>query len=242
VYDQSEFIKSSITGVWNAAWQGGILVFLVLFYFLRNVWVSVIVTLTIPISVMATFAMMFFANISINMMSLGGLAFGVGSLVDCAIVVVENIFRHMQLGEDKKEAAITGANEVFISVTGSILTTVVVFLPLIFVVGIIGQISKDFALTVTFSLLASLVASLTIIPLLASRGINMGKGVAGAGSDDLSAIDKAGASSVLRRFYGGLLDRFLSHKPKYFFITIVVFLLSLAVFGLIDKEMMPKVD
>ena len=155
VYDQSEFIKSAITGVWDAAWQGGLLVFLVLFYFLRNVWSAVIVTLTIPISVMVTFALMFFSGISINMMSLGGLAFGVGSLVDCAIVVVENIFRHMQMGEDKKEAAIKGTNEVVISVAGSVLTTVVVFLPIIFVIGIIGQISKDFALTVTFSLLAS---------------------------------------------------------------------------------------
>src|SRR3989338_2169146 len=136
VYDQSEFIRSSITGVWNAAWQGGVLVFIVLYFFLRNFWSSFIVTLTIPISVMATFALMYFAGVSINMMSLGGIAFGVGSLVDCAIVVVENTFRHMQIGKSNKEAAVIGTNEVFISVTGSTLTTVVVFLPLIFVIGI----------------------------------------------------------------------------------------------------------
>ncbi len=242
VYDQSTFIKSSITGVWNAAWQGGILVFIVLYYFLRNFWSAIIVTMTIPISVMATFALMFFAGISVNMMSLGGLAFGVGSLVDCAIVVVENIFRHIQLGKDKKEASITGANEVFISVTGSILTTVVVFLPLIFVIGIIGQVSKDFALTVTFSLLASLVASLTIVPLLASRGIKTGKTVALEREDDLSTIDKAAAASKMRKMYEELLKKFISAKGKYLFLTLLVFLASLSLFIFMDKELMPKVD
>lgn len=242
VYDQSTFIKSSITGVWDAAWQGSILVFFVLFYFLRNFWSSIIVTLTIPISVMATFALMYFSGVSINMMSLGGLAFGVGSLVDCAIVVVENTFRHMQLGKDKKEASIIGANEVFISVAGSILTTVVVFLPLIFVIGIIGQVSKDFALTVTFSLLASLVASLTIVPLLASRGIDVGKAVVLEHEDDLSTMDKAVAASKVRRMYEALLEKFINKKGKYLTITIIIFLASLSLFVFMDKELMPKVD
>ncbi|MCX5668387.1 MAG: efflux RND transporter permease subunit [Candidatus Omnitrophica bacterium] len=242
VYDQSTFIKSSITGVWDAAWQGGILVFLVLFYFLRNFWSAIIVTFTIPISVMATFALMYFSNVSINMMSLGGLAFGVGSLVDCAIVVVENVFRHIQLGKDKKEAAIVGANEVFISVTGSILTTVVVFLPLIFVIGIIGQVSKDFALTVTFSLLASLAASLTIVPLLASRGISAGKSVVVENEDDLSTMDKAAAASKMRRLYEGMLIKFVEKKGRYLTITLVIFIASLGLFAFMDKELMPKVD
>jgi HAE1 family hydrophobic/amphiphilic exporter-1 len=242
VYDQSEFIKSSIGGVWDAAWQGGVLVFIVLFYFLRNIWSAAIVTLTIPISVMATFALMFFFGISVNMMSLGGLAFGVGSLVDCAIVVVENIFRHMQMGEDRKAASIVGANEVFVSVTGSVLTTVVVFLPLIFVVGIIGQISKDFALTVTFSLMASLVVSLTIIPLLASKGISVGKGVALESEDDIASIDKTAAASKIRNFYQKQLDRFVRSKGRYLLITLVIFIASLFLFALLDKELMPKVD
>lgn len=242
VYDQSEFIKSSITGVWDAAWQGGVLVFIVLYFFLRNVWSAFIVTLTIPISVMATFALMYFAGVSVNMMSLGGLAFGVGSLVDCAIVVVENTFRHMQIGKDKKEAAIVGANEVFISVTGSVLTTVVVFLPLIFVIGIVGQVSKDFALTVTFSLLASLVASLTIVPLLASRGINVGGKVVLENEDDLSSFDKAKASSFMRRMYEGLLDKFINAKSMYLGITLLIFAASCSLFILMDKELMPKVD
>jgi HAE1 family hydrophobic/amphiphilic exporter-1 len=241
VYDQSGFIKESITGVWDAAWQGGVLVFIVLFYFLRNFWSSVIVTITIPISVMATFALMFFSGVSINMMSLGGLAFGVGSLVDAAIVVIENIFRHMQMGEDNKKASIIGAEEVAVAVAGSVLTTVVVFLPLIFVIGIIGQISKDFALTVTFSLLASWVASVTLIPLLSSRGVNLGKGAAGD-DDDISKLDATGAIAKVRKFFETLLEKFLGNKKKYLFFTFILFLLSVGIFILLDKELMPKVD
>ncbi|MBN1527363.1 MAG: efflux RND transporter permease subunit [Candidatus Omnitrophica bacterium] len=242
VYDQSEFIKSSIAGVWNAAWQGGVLVFLVLYYFLRNFWSAFIVTLTIPISVMSTFALMFFSGVTINMMSLGGLAFGVGSLVDCAIVVVENIFRHMQMGESPKDAAVAGANEVTVAISGSILTTIVVFLPLIFVVGIIGQISKDFALTVTFSLLASLVASMTIIPLLSSRGVKMGKGVTLEDENDLSKLDTTGAMAKLRKFYGGLLQVYIAQRKKAYSLTFMIFLASMSLFIFMDKELMPKVD
>lgn len=229
VYDQSDFIKSSIGGVWEAAWQGGLLVFIVLFYFLRNMWSAFIVTLMIPISVMATFVLMFFTGISLNMMSLSGLAFGVGHLVDTAIVVVENIFRHVQAGEDKKEAAIIGTNEVFIAVTGSILTNVVVFLPLVFVIGVFGQIVRDFALTLTFALLASLVASMTLVPLLASKGISVGK--------SLSL-----AQSKVGTFYDRLLGKFIKSKGKYLSYTFVVFLISLSVFTFLDKELMPKVD
>ncbi|MFA5144364.1 MAG: efflux RND transporter permease subunit [Candidatus Omnitrophota bacterium] len=242
VYDQSTFIKESITGVWDAAWQGGVIVFFVLLYFLRNVWSSIIVTLTIPISVMATFALMFFSGISLNMMSLGGLAFGVGSLVDAAIVVIENIFRHMQSGESNKESAIRGADEVAVAVAGSVLTTIVVFLPLIFVIGIIGQISKDFALTVTFSLLASWVASITIIPLLASRGVKLSKDAAAEIEEDVSKLDKTGPVAQVRYFFSGLLELFVKHKGRYLFLTLLLFLASLSLFIIMDKELMPKVD
>ncbi|MDD5422842.1 MAG: efflux RND transporter permease subunit [Candidatus Omnitrophica bacterium] len=242
VYDQSGFIKESISGVWNAAWQGGVIVFFVLLYFLRNVWSSVIVTLTIPISVMATFALMFFSNVSINMMSLGGLAFGVGSLVDAAIVVIENVFRHMQGREDRKKAAIIGAEEVTVAVAGSVLTTIVVFVPLIFVIGIIGQISKDFALTVTFSLLASWLAAVTLIPLLASRAIPSGKEMVVQDENDVSKLDKTGAIAMTRKFFDNLLQRFIKEKGKYLLYTMGLFILSIFIFMMLDKELMPKVD
>ena len=242
VYDQSQFIQSSIAGVWDAAWQGGLIVFLILLYFLRDAWSSVIVTLTIPISVMATFAIMFFSGISINMMSLGGLAFGVGSLVDAAIVVIENIFRHMQQGEDNKTAAIVGADEVSVAVAGSVLTTIVVFVPLIFVIGIVGQISKDFALTVTFSLMASWVAAVTVIPLLSSRGVSLGKDVAAEINEDISKLDKSSAMAVVRSFFEKLLNRFIGNKKKYLLLTTALLAVSLFLFTFMDKELMPKVD
>lgn len=242
VYDQSEFIRSSITGVWDAAWQGGIIVFFVLLYFLRDKWSSFIVTLTIPISIMATFALMFFSGVSLNMMSLGGLAFGVGSLVDAAIVVLENIFRRMQSGEDKKKAAITGAEEVATAVAGSILTTVVVFVPLIFVIGIVGQISKDFALTVTFSLLASWAVSITMIPLLASRGVSISKYVTSEMSDETAKLDQSALISRVREWFKRLLVKFIEHKARYMSLTVALFAASLAIFLIIDKELMPKVD
>ena len=228
VYDQSQFIKSSINGVWEAAWQGGVLVFIILFIFLRNIGSALIVTVTIPISVIATFCLMFFSGITLNMMSLGGLAFGVGHLVDYAIVVVENIFRHTQAGENKSQSAIVGTNEVFIAITGSVLTNIVVFLPLIFVVGIFGQIVKDFALTLTFSFLAALVASMTFVPLLASRGISVGR--------------EAGFIKRVGNFYDGILQRFIRSKAKYLFFTFILFVISLTVFLFLDKELMPKVD
>ncbi len=229
VYDQSVFIKDSITGVWHAALEGGVLVFIVLFFFLRNVWSAFIVTLMIPVSVITTFILMFFTGISLNMMSLFGLSFGIGHLVDTAIVVVENIFRHMQAGENKKEAAVVGTNEVFIAVTGSILTNVVVFLPLVFVVGVFGQIVKDLALTLTFALLASLLASMTLVPLLASRGLAVRK-------------EHSLAESKVGRFYDGLLDKFIKRKGRYLSYTLIAFLASLVVFVFLDKELMPKVD
>jgi HAE1 family hydrophobic/amphiphilic exporter-1 len=229
VYDQSEFIRNSINGVWEAAWQGALLVIVVLFYFLRNIRTSLIVAFTIPISIMATFAMMFFTGVTINMMSLSGLAFGVGSLVDASIVVIENIYSHMQSGEDPKKAAVKGANEVSVAVAGAILTTVVVFIPLIFVVGIIGQIVKDFALTVTFSLMTSWVASMTLIPLMASRGLKILE-------HDPKTI------AIIRNFYGRQVVKYVNSKAKYIFQTFVIFFLSLLLFIFMDKELMPKVD
>ncbi len=242
VYDQSTFIKESIAGVWDAAWQGAVLVFFVLLYFLRNFWSSVIVTVTIPISIMATFALMYFSGVSINMMSLGGLAFGVGSLVDAAIVVIENIFRHMQLGEDNKKAAIIGAEEVSVAVAGSVLTTVVVFLPLIFVIGVIGQISKDFALTVTFSLMTSWGAAVTVIPLLASRGIKLGKGVVSGEEEEIEKLRKAGPASGMNKIYETLTILFIEQRKKCLMLTLILFIVSLGVFAILDKELMPKVD
>ena len=170
VYDQAVFISSAVNEVISAAVFGGVLAFFVLYFFLRNIWSTLIICLAIPISVIATFNLMFGGDITLNIMSLGGLALGVGMLVDNSVVVLESIFRHREKGAGIIEAAKQGASEVGTAVIASTLTTIAVFFPLVFVKGVAGQLFRDQALTVTFSLLASLAVALTIIPMLASVG------------------------------------------------------------------------
>lgn len=168
VYDQSTFITQSVNEVIQAGVIGGILAVLVLYFFLQNFWATVIISLSIPISVIATFNLMYGADLTLNIMSLGGIALGIGMLLDNSIVVLENIARHREQGKDTLSAARDGASEVGKAVTASTLTTIAVFLPLVFVKGISGQLFRDQALTVTFALLASLFVALTLIPMLAS--------------------------------------------------------------------------
>lgn len=169
VYDQSAFIKQAINEVKSAGIVGGLLAMLVLYLFLRNVWATVIISVSIPVSIIATFNLMYGQGITLNMMSLGGIALAVGLLVDNAIVVLENIARHKEQGKSGPDAARTGTGEVAMAITASTLTTVAVFFPLVFVEGIAGQLFKDQALTVTFALLVSLVVALTLIPTMAAR-------------------------------------------------------------------------
>ncbi len=169
VSEQARFIREAVASVKEEIVYGGLLAFLVLFIFLQELRTSLIIFAVISISVIATFNLLFFRNITLNIMSLGGLALGVGMLDDCAIVVSENIFRHRNLGKSLSEAAYIGTKEVGMAVSATIFTTIVVFLPVIYVHGVAGQLFRDQALTVTFSLLASLVVSLTLVPMLASR-------------------------------------------------------------------------
>lgn len=169
VYDQSTFIKNAIDEVKSSAWQGGLLAMLVIYLFLRNVWTTLIISVSIPLSVIATFNLMYNQHISLNIMSLGGIALAIGMLVDNAIVVLENISRYREQGFSALEAAKKGASEVSMAITASTLTTVAVFFPLVFVDGVAGQLFKDQALTVTYALLASLLVALTLIPAMAAR-------------------------------------------------------------------------
>jgi HAE1 family hydrophobic/amphiphilic exporter-1 len=167
--EQSRFIEAAISAVKSEIFQGAILAFFVLFLFLQEWKTPLIIDTVIPISVIGTFSLMYFNNITLNIMSLGGLALGVGMLDDCAVVVSENIFRHRGLGKSLKEAAYDGTKEVGGAIVSTALTTVVVFLPVIYVHGVAGQLFKDTALTVTYSLLASLFVSLTLIGTLQAR-------------------------------------------------------------------------
>lgn len=169
VYDQSEFIQSAVSEVTTAALFGSLLAMLVIYLFLKDIIATLIISISIPFSVIATFNMMYFANISLNIMSLGGIALAIGLLVDNAIVVLENIDRYKSQGMDKLEAAVKGCSEVAGAIFASTLTTLAVFVPLVFVDGIAGALFADQAMTVTFALLASLFVALTAIPMLASR-------------------------------------------------------------------------
>lgn len=174
--DQSTFIESSVNEVKQTALLGGGLAILVLYIFLRNPSHTAIVGLAIPISIVATFAPMNIFGVSLNIMSLGGLALGIGMLVDNAIVVLESIFRCREEGDDMIAATIRGTGEVGGAVFASTLTTVAVFFPIVFVEGVAGQIFGDMALTVVFSLVASLGVALFFIPMLASRQVHLGHG------------------------------------------------------------------
>lgn len=170
VYDQSVYISSAVNEVKNAGIIGGILAVIVLYLFLRNFWTTAIISISIPVSVIATFNLMYGNSISLNIMSLGGIVLGIGMLVDNSIVVLENIARHKEEGKGIVQAARDGAGEVGMAVIASTLTTIAVFFPLVFVQGIAGQLFRDQALTVTFSLLASLVVAITLIPMMSSLG------------------------------------------------------------------------
>ena len=169
VYDQSRFIASAIDEVKSAAIIGGLLAMLVLYLFLKNIWSTLIISISIPVSIIATFNLMYGNDISLNIMSLGGIALAIGLLVDNSIVVLENIAQHKAKTKNFKQAAIIGTKEVSMAIVASTLTTMAVFFPLVFVEGIAGQLFSDQALTVTFALAASLVVALTLIPMLASR-------------------------------------------------------------------------
>lgn len=169
-YDQSEFIAGSINDVQTSAMIGGTLAILILLFFLRNIRSTLVVALSIPISIISTFALLYMCGFTLNTMSLGGLALATGLIVDDAVVVLENIFRHIE--RDKKrsaEAAISGTAEIVSAVLASTLTIMVVFLPLLLIKGQTGQMFTQFALVVIFAMAVSLLDATTVVPMLSSR-------------------------------------------------------------------------
>ncbi len=199
-YDQAEFIANALANVKQALLVGGMLAFLVLFFFLDDVRQPVSIGLSMPLSVLAALILFFFSGVNLNLMSLGGLALGIGMLVDNSIIVLENIFRHRQAGRTAESAAVVGAKEVAMPVLASTLTTVAVFLPVVYVRGVAGQLFRDQALAVTFSLLASLVVSLSLLPVLLSRARGPGRR---RGSTPVPA--GTGSPSALRSLVGTVL-------------------------------------
>ena len=243
-YDQSQFIHEAISNVRDAAIQGAFLAFLVLFFFLWELNSSTVITLSIPISVLATLCLMYFANINLNMMSLGGLALGVGMLVDNSIVVIENIFRQrQQLKKGLKQACIEGTDEMISPIMGSTLTTVAVFLPFAFVVGIAGQIFKQLSFTITFSLMASIIVAISLVPVLISLGREHtfrlpGYSINQKINEIILRDEKAGKGFTYEGFIANLLDK----KSGVIIVVLVLFLISLAVLFNTERQFLPRVD
>ncbi|MBN1504571.1 MAG: efflux RND transporter permease subunit [Candidatus Eisenbacteria bacterium] len=196
--DHSVFIQQSVNEVMNSALLGGLLAILVLFLFLKDLRTTITIGLSIPVSVIATFVIMYRMGLSLNIMSLGGLALGVGMLVDNAIVVLEAVFRHKQRDSDLERATSTGAGEVSRAVIASTLTTVAVFVPLVFVEGIAGQLFRDQAITISASLLASLVAALTLVPMLSAITIKEGGRLASPSNDQKNRLGRLLGRTELR--------------------------------------------
>ncbi len=174
VYDESEYIWDSVNFVVSNLWWGAGLAALVLIFFLRSLRSTVIVAIAIPVSMVAVFIPLFALGRSLNIISLAGLAFAVGMVVDNAIVVLENIYRHLEMGSSRLEAAFEGAKEVWGAVLASTLTTLAVFLPIIFVKEESGQLFKDIAITISCAVGFSLIVSITVIPMLSSRWLRSG--------------------------------------------------------------------
>lgn len=200
ITNQGTFIKSAIGEVKDSAVLGIILAVVILFVFLRRFGTTLIVSMAIPISIVATFNLMFFNGLTLNIMTLGGLALGAGMLVDNAIVVIESIFRNQEKGLSVREAAIKGTSEVAGAVIASTLTTVVVFLPIVYLHGASGELFKDQAWTVTFSLVSSLFVAILVIPMLYDR--ISGKRKKETEITETKSIQMAGYSHLLRRLIG----------------------------------------
>ncbi|MFA7105963.1 MAG: efflux RND transporter permease subunit [Candidatus Izemoplasmatales bacterium] len=220
--DQGEYINQSISTVLQNIIIGGLLAIAILFVFLRNIKPTIIVGLAIPISVIAAFMLMYFTDVSLNLVSMGGLALGIGMLVDNAVVVIENIYRMINEGKTKKEAAIEGAKEVAGAITASTLTTVAVFLPIVFVEGMISDVFISMALTIAYSLGASLIISLTLVPSMSAKFL-----------DDQHIKKEGKIMAKMKSWYQTSVLFTIKHK----IITLaVVFLLLFGTFALVYSK------
>ncbi len=204
VYDQSTFIAAAISEVKSAALIGGLLAILVLYAFLRDARTTLIAGIAIPVSVLGTFVLMYAFNLSLNIMSLGGIALAVGMLVDNAVVVLESIVRRQEHGEERHEAARRGTAEVAMAVTAATLTSVAVFFPMVFITGVAGQLFKDQSLTVTFALAFSLVVALTLVPMLAAGTSSRAEAAAGGETGTCTEPVRARAGRGLGGAWAGV--------------------------------------
>ena len=240
--DQADFINRSMSNLGNTALQAIALTFLVLLFFLRNLRSSLIVAVSIPVSMVVTFAVMDEAGLTLNIVSMAGLALAVGMLVDNSIVVLESIYRNREEGKGIAEAAESGAKEVAMAITASTLTTLVVFVPVLFVPGIAGELFNDMVVTICFSLTISLLVALTLIPSMASRFLGLrerahrSKLIAGTMSRAAAWLD------ALQHWYAGALAWALRHKKIVIGGAFAVFVLSIVLLVTMGGDFLPQSD
>ena len=234
-FDQSKFIRLATGRTTNNAVIGGILAALMIFLFLLDLRPTLSIALVIPMSVIITFIVLYAAGYTLNMMTLGGIALGVGMLVDASIVVVENIFRHHEEGESADEAAIKGTEEVWLAISASTFTNLVVFLPLVYVGGIVGKMTTPLAVSITSILLASLFVAVTIMPMLTAQFLKIGgKRVAG---------EKEHWFKYFREWYRNVLWKVVLRKRGIILIlTVLLFIGSIFLVKFVGIEFMPKMD
>ncbi|MEJ2543438.1 MAG: efflux RND transporter permease subunit [Calditrichaceae bacterium] len=242
IIDFSDFITRSMSNLGNTAIQAIALTFLVLIFFLRNLRSSLIVAISIPVSMILTFAVMDQTGLTLNIISMAGLALAVGMLVDNSIVVLESIFRLREEGASPRDAAYNGASEVAMAITASTLTTLAVFIPVLFVPGIAGELFNDMVVTIVFSLSVSLLVALTLIPLMASRFLLLTKKLHKdsifnrIGQKVSDWIDK------LQQIYAISLDWALDHRKLVIFTVVGLFAISVVAVSLMGGEFLPEND
>jgi HAE1 family hydrophobic/amphiphilic exporter-1 len=231
-FDQGLYVRRSSEYLSGNLKAGGILAMVIVFLFLKNVRSTLIIGLSIPISVIATFILIYFKGMTLNAMSMGGLALGVGMLVDNSVVVLENIYRHFALGEERHNAADIGATEVGMPIFASTVTTVAVFLPIAFTTGIAGKIFKELAWTVSFSLFMSLFAALTVVPMLCSKILR------------LKEKEKRTEERLRRTkgVYYHLIGYSLNHRYKIILIAFLIFAGTVFLTTQIGKEFIEQSD
>jgi len=243
MFDRAKFIRLSIANVESSALFGGCIAIIVLLFFLRSLRPTIVIALAIPLAVVATFILMYQSNISLNWMSLSGLALGIGMLVDNSVVVLENIFRHRQQGVERKRAAVVGSQEVGMAIAASTLTTLVVFLPLIFVQGMMGIIFQELALTVAFSLVASLLIALTLVPMLSSKWLSqLSPHATGQGLRYRLATLWERSLAAIEDCYRWLLGLVMRHRALVMLGCLAVLGLSLPLYNQLGSELLPSVD
>ena len=242
ITNQGTFIKNAIGEVKESAVLGIILAVIILFVFLRRFGTTLIVSMAIPISIVATFNLMFFNGLTLNIMTLGGLALGAGMLVDNAIVVIESIFRNQERGVPVREATITGTSEVAGAVIASTLTTIVVFLPIVYLHGASGELFKDQAWTVTFSLVSSLFVAILVIPMLYERLV--GRGGSRTALTEGAALPTVAASSkgLQMTGYSRLLRKLISHRWLVIGAAVGLMVVTVFLLPFIGTEFMPRTE